>query len=50
MGKRCDCPQISRYHPDKTFGELIEMGLICDTCANTYREFSKIMAEETKEE
>ncbi|MDD4878291.1 MAG: hypothetical protein PHO02_04625 [Candidatus Nanoarchaeia archaeon] len=43
---RCDCPQVCRDHPDKTFEELIEMGLICDVCANSYREFSKIMEGE----
>ncbi len=43
---RCDCPQICKDNPDKTFEQLIEMGLICKTCANSYREFSAMLEEE----
>lgn len=41
MGKRCDCVQVRRDNPDKTFEELIKMGLICEDCANSYWEFCK---------
>ncbi len=50
MGKRCDCASICRDNPDKTFEELINMGLICETCANSYREFCKFVESMPKEE
>lgn len=46
MGKRCDCAQVRLDYPDKSFDELIKMGLICETCANNYYEFCKIIEEE----
>ena len=33
-------------NPDKNFEQLIEMGLICDRCASSYKEFCKIIEEE----
>jgi len=46
MGKRCDCVQVRRDNPDKTFEELIKSGLICDVCAKSYYEFCKIIEED----
>lgn len=47
MGKRCDCASICRDNPDNTFEELIKMGLICETCANNYYEFCKIIKDDS---
>ncbi|HII15266.1 MAG TPA: hypothetical protein HA362_03045 [Nanoarchaeota archaeon] len=46
MRKRCDCPKVCKDSPDKTFEEIIGMGLICEECANSYKEFSKIVEAE----
>lgn len=50
MKKGCDCAQVRLDHPDKSFEELIEMGLICEACANSYREFCKFAESLTDEE
>lgn len=50
MGKRCDCASVCRDHPDKTFEELIKMGLICEICANSYQEFCKFAKSMPEEE
>ncbi|MFH1637007.1 MAG: hypothetical protein ABIB71_01115 [Candidatus Woesearchaeota archaeon] len=46
MGKMCDCPRVVMDNPDKDFEELIKAGLICDVCANTYRECCRLAGKE----
>lgn len=48
MGAKCDCAQVCKDNPDKKFSELIEMGLICETCASNYREFTAMLDEDEK--
>jgi uncharacterized protein YjaG (DUF416 family) len=50
MEKRCECVQVCLNNPDKNFEQLIEMGLICERCTNSYKEFCKIIEEEDKEQ
>ncbi|MDD4878290.1 MAG: hypothetical protein PHO02_04620 [Candidatus Nanoarchaeia archaeon] len=44
----CECAKICKNNPDKKFSELIEMGLICKTCASNYKEFTAMLDEEEK--
>lgn len=46
MGKRCDCALAYKNNPDKTFEELIKMGLICETCTSNYYEFCELIKNE----
>lgn len=50
MGKRCECAQVCKDNPEKKFSELIEMGLICETCASNYKEFCEMLDEPEKKQ
>jgi len=50
MAKECDCAQVRLNNPDKSFGELIKLGLICEDCANSYWKFCKLAESLPKEE
>ncbi|HII15267.1 MAG TPA: hypothetical protein HA362_03050 [Nanoarchaeota archaeon] len=50
MGTKCDCAQICKDNPEKKFSELIELGLICETCASNYKEFCEMLDESEKKQ
>jgi len=50
MTKGCECAQVRLNNPDKSFEELIKLGLICEDCANSYWEFCKFAESLPKEE